>query len=293
MPPSGPGPVPGHLSLPDSRPAGYRACDDELLICRGTIYAIPIWEIDADTGMIILYAADPATGQLILGPDHHLIPVGQVPAAGLARPDARPHVVWDYVGQTIRELAVRAGEHTENQCWADLIIGQPVIIEQGMWDKKVRDGKEIGAIADLKPRFNRQHNEHNDRRIEIWRQVELRRARDQALGRQPWLPLEQRMRAVDPAIAGPALQELRPPMEVVLDVLLWGYRQVASWRPVARLALLVVVTWMTATTAGGYALLRWGWPPAYAWLISVSVNLAVGLSICRPDPRRRRRRRRH
>lgn len=281
------------IGLPPPEP-GYRACDDEELICRGTIYAFPIWEIDPDTGMIILYAADPATGQLILNSGHRPTPVAQVAAAGLSRPDARPQVVWDYVGQTIRELEIRTGEHAADRCWADVIAGQPWIVEQGQWDKQTRDGKEVAAIARLAPRFNRRDNEHNPDRIPVWRQLELRHARDRALDRDPWQSPEHRAVA---ALAGPTLAlagqdaaQLRYPLTMTWDLLRRLVRWVSCWRPLARAVALVALAWIAATSMGGYALIRWDWAPPYAWLVSVAVNTAIGISIVRGRRKRRRRR---
>jgi hypothetical protein len=186
--------------VPDLEPRP-RACDDETLVLPGRIYVIPVWEISGKTGMINLYEADPATGKHLTGRDGSLTLVGQVPSAQLARADARPRLVWDYVGQTIRELAVREAEHEEDKCWADIKADRITLVEQGLWNKQTRDGKEIAAIAKIKPRFNKEYNEHNPGRIPIWRQVELRHLRDDALHRERWLPLEQRSVAAQAAAA--------------------------------------------------------------------------------------------
>jgi hypothetical protein len=278
------------------RPAGWRACDDETLICRGIIYGIPVWEISAKTGMIILYAADPATGALLLDDDGQLRMVGLVPTVQLQRPDARPRIVLDYIGQTIRELQVRESEHEEDKCWADLKAGPAMVLEQGMWDRRTRDGKEVAQIHLRRPRFNRDHNENNPQRIEIWRQKQLRHARDRAAGRELWLELEQRSvaarAAAERAVIGAGLDGVEPryPLTIIWQGLTAAAGWVLSWPRRARLAALAVLGWAMTTLVLADALLAAGFPRPAAG-IAAALTCALLLAAV-PRKRRRRRRRR-
>lgn len=282
--------------VPDLEPRP-RACDDETLVLPGRIYVIPVWEISGKTGMINLYEADPATGKHLTGRDGSLTLVGQVPSAQLARADAQPRLVWDYVGQTIRELAVREAEHEEDKCWADIKADRITLVEQGLWNKQTRDGKEIAAIAKIKPRFNKEYNEHNPGRIPIWRQVELRHLRDDALHRERWLPLEQRSVAAQAAaaraIVGAGLDgnEPRYPLDVLGDVLkwLWSHRGAGpAWLRQAATALLL---WLVLTALAGVGLTSWlGWPTDRA-LLGGAIAAAELLGVPLGGRRKRRRRR--
>lgn len=284
---------------PDLPPAYRppRACDDETLVCHGTIYAFPIWEISHKTGLIKLYDTDPATGRHRLGRDGKPVLVGQVPHVDQARPDARPRIVIDYVGQTIRPLEVREGEHVEGKCWSDIVAGRAIVLAEGMWDKAERDRREIAAIAELKPRFNKEYNEGNPARIEIWRQVELRHVRDDKLHRARWLPLDERtalalaVAKLDVVGAGMDGREPRYPLTIAGEALAGAGRWVWA-RPWARTAGLLVVLWSTLLGGADYALLQWGWSDRYAWLgaaVAATV-LTAGLGGERKKRRRRRRR---
>lgn len=299
-----PRPSPGRIArsglsvVPDLEPRP-RACDDETLVLQGTIYAFPIWEISAKTGMIILYEADPATGQLILDRAGHPTMVAQVPSPELARADAKPRVVFDYVGQTIRELDVREAEHIAEKCWADLIAGRPVVVEQGQWNKRTRDGKEIDAIARLQPRFNKEYNEHNPRRIEIWRQVELRHKRDDALHRGRWLPLEQRsaaaLEAAERAVVGAGLDgnEPRYPLTVLGDALLWLWRHRGAGPDWLRRAAMIPLAWAALTMVLGAGLnLGLGWSSHLAAVAAAAVSIVLMALVAGGRHKKRRRRRR-
>jgi hypothetical protein len=264
-------------------PAAYRrprACDDEALIRHSTIYAIPVWEISSKTGMVRLYQADPATGRHILDRDGRQVPSGEVPHVGMARHDAQPRIVIDYVGQTIRPVAVREGEHAETKCWDDIIAAPVMIIAEGQWKKAERDRREIAAIAELKPRFNKEYNEGNPHRIEIWRQVQLRHARDDASKRARWMPLEQRTTlalrtaALDVVAAGLDGREPRYP----LTVLGRGLARSGRWmwaRPATRMAALTFVLWASLLVGAQYALRQWGWPASSGWLGAATASGGV------------------
>jgi hypothetical protein len=289
---------PGLRSAPGPGAGRPRACDDEALVCHGTIYGIPVWEISRRTGLIRLYRADPATGNHVLDDAGNLIPAGEVPAADMARRDAQPRIVIDYVGQTIRPLQVREDEHAEDKSWADVIAGPAMVLAEGQWDKAERDRREVAAITALKPRFNKEHNEGNPHRIEIWRQTEMRHIRDDALRRPRWIPLQQRtalaLQAAQLDVVGAGLdgREPRYPLTVLGRALAGAGRWLWAW-PAVRTAALLLVLWATLLVGAAYALLQWGLlaqsrlPAA----VIVATALTAGLGGGRRRRRRRRRRR--
>jgi hypothetical protein len=289
--PDPPPPPPGPALPPLPGPAAAMAR-------QSIIYAIPIWEINAKTGMVILYEADPYTGQHLLDAHGELRKVAEVPSAQMARSDAQPRVVWDYVGQTVRELWVREGEHHEDKSWEDVIAGPAVIVEQGMWDKEIRDRKEILKILQLKPRFNHDHNLDNSRRIEIWRQIELRHARDDALRRPRWIPLEQRTALAELTaeqaviLAGLDGREPRYPLTVLAGMFTAAWRRVACWPKPVRLTLLGMLLWMAGVGAGFLGLTELGWPTLIAAGFALMACTVLALAIIGRGRKRRRRRRR-
>lgn len=285
-----------HL-VPDLDPP-QRACDDPALVLPGNIYAFPIWKISPTTGMVILYEADPATGQHLLDPQGKPVMVGQVPSPDMARADARPMIVWDYVGQTIRDLAVREAEHVEDKCWADVIAGRIKLVERGVWDKRTRDDKEIAAIDKIKPRFNKEYNEHNPHRIEIWRQVELRHARDDALHRERWLPLEQRslaaQLAAERAVIGAGLDGAEPryPLVVLGEALLWLWRHRGGTPRWLRTAGMLLLGWLALTVIIGAVLTSWlDWTSQQTLIGAAAASTALVAAAGGKKKRRRKRRR--
>jgi len=283
---------------PDLPPAYRppRACDDETLICHGIIYAFPVWEISSKTGLILLYRTNPVTGELVLNRAGEPIPAGQVAHADLARPDARPRIVYDYVGQTIRALEVREAEHVEEKCWADIRAGRAIVIAEGEWDKAERDRREIAAITGMRPRFNKEYNENNRDRIEIWRQVQMRHARDDALKRARWIPLPQRtalaLRAAELDVVGAGLdgREPRYPLSVLGRALAAAGRWIWS-RPVARRAGLAVVAGSLAGPTVAVGLLSAGWPAQVAGPAGAAAGVVLTAATARKNHRKRRRRR--
>lgn len=258
----------------------------------GLIYRIPVWEIDARTGMIALY-------------DDLGRRTGEV--ADLRLPhQGRPRIVYDYIGQTVRGATVREAEHIETKCWADLIAGPIEIIEQGLWDKATRDRKEIAAIHVLAPRFNYEHNLDNPARIPLPRQTQLRHARDRAAGRPLWLPLEQRTAAAVREAELNTVQAGLDGREPVYPVQ-WAWRALkATGRALARtpailqwsaLALALAGFGLWAGTQALQQLLAWPRPYALGFSAAAvgSVLLAAAADqVGRWRTRRRnRQRRRH
>lgn len=247
----------------------------------GIIYRFPVYEIDSRTGMILLYDETGAR-------------CGDTPDLRRAH-HGKPRIVYDYIGQTVRGLDVREAEHVDDKPWADLIAGPAEEIERGLWDKTTRDLKEVAAIHVLRPRFNYDHNLDNPDRIEIWRQRELRHARDRAAGRPLWLPVEERtaealrQAQLDTVQAGLDGREPRYPVDLVGSALLAFW----NWLPArARRVLTILGCGLLAVLTGAALLIDAGWRPVTAASASVvAVGVPVLLLLRRPRRRRRRRRR--
>lgn len=280
---------PGLRAVPDlPRIPRPRPPADEILgIRKGFIYAYPIWEIDAKTGLVILYEADPGTGQLVDAEQPHRVAL--VASPGQARADAKPRIVWDYVGQTVRSIDIREGEHLDDKPWADVVAGRPVVVAEGMWDKAERDRQEIAHIHQIKPRFNYDHNLENKKRIAIPRQVELRHARDDAARRPRWIPLELRTElaelVAERAVVGAGLDgnEPRYPLTVLWEI-------VSGWPPAVRAVaagLLVCVLAVWGTVEG---LTAWGCPRVLALIFALTLCSAVFGAVFGGRKSRRRKR---
>lgn len=109
--------------------------------------------------------------------------------------DVEPARVYnnDYIGQARDQkrrdkqhrgqLPQRDGEIRE-QPWADRIVGQPRILEEGIWTNTELDERERYWIETLKPRLNHDLNLGNPARIPIPVQQRERDARDKAKGLQ-------------------------------------------------------------------------------------------------------------
>lgn len=260
-------------------PAGPPLVD---AVRTAVIYRIPVYEIDARTGMILLYDE---TGRKVgftadLTLPHH----------------GQPKIVFDYVGQTVRGADIREAEHIDEKCWADLIAGRIQVIDSGVWTKAERDAREIRAIRLLKPRFNYDHNLDNPDRVEIWRQVELRHARDRAAGRPLWIPLEQRTPAavaaaqLDVVQGGLDGREPRYLMDVAWSTVKACGRFLASLSRRTQVIALLCLAAVAGTVVGTALLIGGGWPAPYA-LAGTGTLAAVGVWAA-PKPRRRRRARR-
>jgi hypothetical protein len=280
---SGLRPVPDLPPVPSPR----RPADEILGVRKGHIYAFPIWEIDPKTGLVILYEANPATGQLTDTENPRRVAL--VASAQQARTDAKPRIVWDYVGQTVREVEVREGEHVDDKPWADVIAGRPVTIAEGMWDKAERDRQEIAHIHKIKPRFNYDHNLENDERIEIWRQVELRHARDDAAHRARWIPLELRTELAEltaqRAVIGAGLDGNEPQYPLTV---LWRF--VSSWPPAVRAVATGLLLWAVAVGGTVTGLTTWGWPRVLALIFALALCSSVFAAVFGGRKSRRRKR---
>lgn len=98
-------------------------------------------------------------------------------------------VANDYVGQSVRALAVREDEHRgrgrnpgDEQPWSDRIVGAPRILEQGMWTSAELDEREQYWITTLRPRMNYMGNGANPDRIPKYEARRQRAERDRAAG---------------------------------------------------------------------------------------------------------------
>jgi hypothetical protein len=95
----------------------------------------------------------------------------------------------DYVGQTVRPLAVREAEHRGlgrdpscEQPWSDLIVGRAFVVEEGWWTCAELDERERFHIARLQPVYNHEANLNNPYRVPIFEARRQRDARDAARG---------------------------------------------------------------------------------------------------------------
>lgn len=116
---------------------------------------------------------------------------GAVYGINLLDPATRA-VRMDYVGQTRQKGRAREMQHRDDKPWEDLIVGSMVVLAEGVWTDTELDRQEQAAIRRIRPRMNYEHNLRNPERVEIWRQKELRWARDDAAGRPRWRPVEER-----------------------------------------------------------------------------------------------------
>lgn len=279
---SGLRPVPDLPPIPRPRPPA-----DDLGVRKSDIYAFPIWEIDSKTGLVILYEADPDTGRLTDTENPRRVAL--VASAELARRDAKPRIVWDYVGQTVRGVEIRGEEHLDDKPWADVAAGKPVTVAEGMWDKAERDRQEIAYIHQLKPRFNYDHNLENKKRIEIWRQVELRHARDDAAHRARWIPLELRTELAElvasRAVIGAGLDgnEPRYPLTVF-----WQF--VSSWPPAVRAVAVALLVWAAGVWGAVAALTTWGFAQTPALVFALTLCSAIFGAVFGGRKSRRRKR---
>jgi hypothetical protein len=258
--------VPEQRHRPSPRPPRPRISDDPSVRVPGIIYAWLIYEIDPRTGRLL--PPDPVTGER--------------------------RTRLDYVGQTIRPLNVRAGEHLEDKPWADIVVGAlPIVVEKGLWTKDERDAREVAAIKRIRPRYNHDDNLDNPERIEIFRQVDQRHVRDRAAGRELWLPLDQRSLAarvaVERAIIGAGLdgQEPRYPLTVLAG---WGARLGRRLLRLPRrvqLGLLALLGWAGAAWAGMTWLVSVNWPPDFALAGALVASTVVTITAVRAKRIRR------
>lgn len=182
-----------------------------------------------------------------------------------------------YIGETVRQPLARLLEHLNDQPWSDTIVGWEV-------DDRVFAGKdavlaaEAGAIRAEKPLYNIRGNMDNGRRIPPWTAKAQRLARDQAKGRQPWSPPQQRETVA-------ASVGMRTPVRAE------GRWLPSQWAPWQQKTALWVAGW-----AGPFAVF-WGlldrhgtpdrWDAGWAAVLATAL-LGYGLRL----PYRRRRRRR-
>jgi hypothetical protein len=200
---------------------------------------------------------------------------------------ATGRVRTDYVGQTIQTLAARDRQHrglapnrdgsTRCQPWSDLIVGQPFVIEQGMWTAAELDERERHHIATLRPRYNVALNYSNGARIKPWEAQAARAQRDAARG----LP---------PSIVPASPSRLSVWRRLAASrVVRWASRQL-------RAALRGVAPWLAVWAALTVAGLIWA--PMPARQVPGGAAVACGVLVLlwtqrntRKAPRRRNRRR--
>jgi hypothetical protein len=254
-----------------------RVSEDPAIRCRAIIYGFPIYDFDPRTGLKRPPVRDPQTGEL------------------------RYRIRIDYVGQTIRRLETRTGEHLEDKPWADLVAGDPVVLAEGEWTKAERDAAEVAEINRLRPRLNHDENLWNRERIPLPEQLTHRWARDDAAGLPRWIPLEQRTEqarlAAMAAVIGAGLDgnEPRYPLTVVGEVLCALGRFVASWPRRLQLAAVAAVLWGAGVWAANAQLVGHGLPEDVALVLAIALcSIVLGALLRGKRLRRwaRRRRRR-
>lgn len=265
--------VPEQRRRPSPRPPETRICDDPDIRVHSIIYAWLIYEIDPRTGRLL--APDPITGER--------------------------RTRLDYVGQTIRALETRAGEHLEDKPWADIVVGRlPIKVAEGLWTKEERDKAEIEAIGRIRPRYNYRDNLDNPERIELFRQLDQRHVRDRAAGRPLWLPLEERsvaaQIAAEKALVQAGLNGHEPRYPVAVAGALLAAAGRFWWRLSRRtkLALMTPPVWLAAVWMSTGWLTAMGWPRNLALAGTLTLFTAATAGLLRTKPLRRwvRRRRR-
>jgi hypothetical protein len=100
----------------------------------------------------------------------------------------------DYVGKTRQKGRARENQHRDDQPWSDLIVGSSHVLWEGICTEAELDEMERRFIQDVevRPRMNWKLNEDNPEHIPKWVQREQRWARDDALRRQRWVPVDER-----------------------------------------------------------------------------------------------------
>ncbi|GGN39357.1 hypothetical protein FHR83_006736 [Actinoplanes campanulatus] len=104
----------------------------------------------------------------------------------------------DYVGQTRQRGRGRENQHRDSQPWADLIVGSPRVLWEGLCTDVELDEMERLFIQEPptgeRPRLNWLLNEDNPRHVPKWVLVDQRHERDDREGRPRWVPVDERRR---------------------------------------------------------------------------------------------------
>jgi hypothetical protein len=119
-------------------------------------------------------------------------------------------VVVGYIGKSRQTVKQREEQHRDTQSFSDVIVGGSWTIEEGWWtdaelDEReqyyIRNGVVLAAgLAPERPVYNYEFNLDNPDRIEIWRAVEHRQAREPG-----WLPPVKDARVPRQRVAQPAV----------------------------------------------------------------------------------------
>lgn len=114
------------------------------------------------------------------------IPTLPVDQHGMVIPGAPPIV--GYIGKSVQTVGERQEQHRADQPFADLIVGGSWTIEEGWWTDAELSAREEwwirnGAVLTRgqkpqRPVYNYEFNTDNPHRIEVWRAVEHRQARE-------------------------------------------------------------------------------------------------------------------
>lgn len=225
-------------------------------------------------------------------------------------------VEFGYAGQSRQRHGARDRQHRDSQPWADLIVGQPIVICDGLFTDAELDDVEAsviagnwqrarrlvdreaarrGLVADLsgadlcerhgrRPRYNWLGNEDNPGQVPKWAAVEQRWARDDAAGRPRWVPPADR----EPVVLAPpvAVSWPRRVCRVVGRGLWRGVCWV--WSRVWRL----LAGWAAVAVPAGVGLWWVGLPVADAVTLAAVAGVGVVGWWRSRRPKRRRRSRR-
>lgn len=190
----------------------------------------------------------------------------------------------DYVGQTRQRGRGRENQHRDDQPWADLIVGSPKVLWEGLCtdgelDKMERQFIQNPPDGQARPRLNWQLNEDNPHQIPKWVLVQQRHDRDDREGLPRWVPAKQRQRESllewgTPAVASRPYPAVRP-----------------AWSSRRKHLTGLAIAWAVLTLAGWVALLTFGqWTRIPAVAIPVAA-LVLPVWVWAGAPLRKRGRR--
>ncbi|MCG5464255.1 hypothetical protein MED01_002420 [Micromonospora sp. MED01] len=217
------------------------------------------------------------------------IPTLPVDEDGYVVPGAAPIV--GYIGKSVQTVYQRQEQHRDDQPFSDLIVGGSWVIEEGFWTDAELSAREEwwirnGAVLvrggkPQRPVYNYEFNLDNPNRVEVWRAVEQRQAREPG-----W---------VKPANGSfvPRQRTYGPPQNVARVVrrrprIRWTRRRIRA----AMLAAVWLVMFAGFWWAGWDVWHGWDGPRNAAIGAAIVMGVAsVGNQWVRPKRRRRRSRR--
>lgn len=144
--------------------------------------------------------------------------------------------VVGYIGKSRQTVFQREQQHRDEKPFSDIIFGGAFVIEEGWWTEAELDAHEQWWIRNgvallpggpvQRPIYNYEFNTDNPDRVEIWRQVEQRQAREPGwqppVKGEPRIPRQRNHRAapVRPSAAPSRLARLWATYRTPITV--WG-----------------------------------------------------------------------